>query len=130
MSKRIEKRRVLRDMNKPPVINGHPVVVALTVDSERDPEGGRKYSALVCAPQTDHTNGEIIALLAMLACTPVFGEAQASQGKLSLQQAIDSCTALFREALEGQVHRMVTNGNVMKNLSTVQIERMAPGSTN
>lgn len=130
MSKRIEKRRVLRDMNKPPVINGHPVVVALTVDSERDPEGGRKYSALVCAPQTDHTNGEIIALLAMLACTPVFGEAQASQGKVSLQQAIDGCVGIFKAALEGHVHRMVANGNSVQNLKTVQIERMRPESTN
>lgn len=104
--------------------------MAVTVNGPRTPGGDRPYAAMVCAPQTDHTNGEVIQLLAMLACTPVFGEAQASAGKISLQKAIDGCCEIFRSALEEHVHRMVANGKAMQNLSTVQIERMAPGSTN
>ena len=130
MSSRPEKRRDKRDLLDVPLIHGHPVVVAVTVQGARDEgTGERMYGALVCAPQTDHTNGEIIALLAMLACTPVFGEAQASGGKVSLQQAIDGCVGIFKTALEGHVHRMVASGSSVKNLKTVQIERMKPEST-
>lgn len=127
---RAEQRRAERQMREPPKINGHPVVVALTVNGPKDQQGNRPYAALVCAPQTDHTNGEVIALLAMLACTPVFGEAQASGGKVSLQQAVDQCVALFKQALEGHVHKMVASGRTVENLTTVQIERVTPKSSN
>ena len=134
MPTRAEKRqaaRAVQGMQDVPKVGGHPIVVAVTVNGPaQDKEGNRPYNAYVCAPQTGHTNGEVIALLAMLACTPVFGEAQASNGKLSLQSAIDQCCGLFKQALEGHVHRMVATGAGMKNLTTVQLETVKPGSSN
>ena len=129
---RAEERRAERGMQKVPRINGKEVVAAVTVhDGPADAKGNRMYQAIVCAPQTLHTNGEVIALLAMLACTPVFGEAQASNGKVSLQAAIDDCARLFKSALEEHVHRMVASGNSVQNLKTVKMERsIDPGSTN
>ena len=124
MASRAEKRRTEREGTLQ--LKGADVVVAATVNGPRDESGNRPYMCWVNAPQTQHSNAEIIQVLAMLAMTPVFGNAQAS--KRSLQECIDEAATIFAKSLEFHAHRMVQSGKAMENLTTVQIERK--GSTN
>lgn len=126
MSDDITKRRTEKGLLKGMKLAGDDVVVAATVSGPRDERGNRPYKVWVNAPQTEHSNAEIIQVLAMLAMTPVFGNAQAS-GR-SVQECIDEATAIFGKSLEFHAHQMVASGQAMQNLKTVQIER--PGSTN
>lgn len=102
-------------------LNGGEVVVAVACNGIANAEGQRPYQTWVRGPATEHTNAEMVQLLAMLATTIVLGNAQG--GKISVQQSIDECKVIFGRSLEGHVHRAISGGHGFDNLTTVPMAR-------
>lgn len=105
-------------------LNGGEVVLAVAVNGPADAQGLRPYQTWVRGPATQHTNAEMVQLLAMMATTIVLGNA--FHGKISVQQSIDGCKEIFAKALEAHVHRAIASGTAQQGLHTIDMKREVP----
>lgn len=125
---RADDRRHKRDQAKTVEgslkLNGGEVVVAVAVNGPRDAQGMRPYQTWVRGPATQHTNAEMLQLLAMLATTITLGNAFHS--KTSVQQAIDGTMEIFGKALLNHVHQQIASGKAQENLTTIEMKREEP----
>lgn len=130
MPSRGEKRREEREAGKnigmsgSLQLDGSEVVVAVAVDGPPDAEGQRPYKTWIRGPATNHTNAEMVQLLALICSSITIGNAQG--GQMSVQRSIDECKNIFGRALDGQVHRVMANALATRSLQTVQLERETP----
>ena len=104
-------------------LNGGEVVVAVAVNGPADANGRRPYQTWVRGPATQHTNAEMVQLLAMLGTTIVLGNAFHS--KISIQQSIDGMLEIFKKSLEAHVHQQIATGRAQENMTTVDMKREA-----
>lgn len=123
-SKRREERAHEQSITGSLKLHGGEVVVAVAVNGPRDAHGMRPYQTWVRGPATQHTNAEMLQLLAMLATTITLGNAFHS--KVSVQQAIDGTIEVFSKALSAHVHQQIASGKAQQGMTTVDMKREEP----